>query len=374
MTPPPPRMTTPSGQTTVPDRAPATERGSQHHHRGPTTTTTSGSLQHNGSRRPCPVPRPCPDRAPGTVESGRLSVPRAPLSEGHGHTVRPAHPGATREWMTKGTVPPTDPGSSRWTAEGGVPPRGHPPVGPMRAVSDPVYGLAVSRRCSCCGEQFEWERPSGQKGAARTRCERCHGGGGKCHRPIEPVLARRCAYCGTRFTPRRARTARFCGSRCAGDWRRHGGPKQPFATCRECGDVFVLDRADRELCSSTCRNRRQKKARGRAAINAEQRARRARTPTRRVWTDAARDAYHRRRARRRAASTGRPVLRTEIAERDGWVCHLCELEVDPSLAWPHPRSTSLDHVVPLAAGGIHDPENVRLAHLACNTAKGARCA
>jgi 5-methylcytosine-specific restriction endonuclease McrA len=90
------------------------------------------------------------------------------------------------------------------------------------------------------------------------------------------------------------------------------------------------------------------------------------------WTDKRREAYHRRRALKKGASTGNPVLFSEIAERDGWRCHLCGDRVKRGLAWPHPQSASLDHVIPLSRGGLHDPVNVRLAHLVCNVAKGNR--
>lgn len=90
------------------------------------------------------------------------------------------------------------------------------------------------------------------------------------------------------------------------------------------------------------------------------------------WTDARRDAYHRRRAMKRSAATGEPVNFTEIAERDGWVCQLCFDPVDPDVRWPDTMSASLDHEVPLISGGPHDPVNVQLAHLGCNCRKGAR--
>lgn len=282
----------------------------------------------NVSRPSVPRAQRAPDRDRGTRLEGRPTVTRAPLSKGHGHAVSPAPPARAIERMKKGTVPPSEQGSSRGTPEGGVPPRDHPPVGPVRAASRSTYGFPTPRRC---------------------------------------------AFCGQVFTPTRRHSARWCSDVCRSGWRTWGGPRIPFLTCRECGAIFKPNRADRELCSERCKTAGTKRRRGREKINAEQRARRARSPERRVWTDAARDAYHRRRARRRAASTGRPVLRSEIAERDEWTCHICE-EVDPGLEWPDPMSASLDHVVPLAAGGIHDPENVRLAHLACNTAKGARCA
>jgi 5-methylcytosine-specific restriction endonuclease McrA len=90
------------------------------------------------------------------------------------------------------------------------------------------------------------------------------------------------------------------------------------------------------------------------------------------WNDRRRDHYHRRKALKKGASTGRPVRLAEIAERDGWRCSLCKKAVNPAVKWPDPKSPSLDHVVPLSKGGAHDPSNVALAHLGCNTAKNNR--
>ena len=91
-----------------------------------------------------------------------------------------------------------------------------------------------------------------------------------------------------------------------------------------------------------------------------------------AWTDARRDSYHRRRAQKAMTATGDPVVREEIAKRDGYQCGICAGGVDMAIAWPHPMSPSMDHVVPLALGGGHVAENVQLAHLTCNTTKGAR--
>jgi 5-methylcytosine-specific restriction endonuclease McrA len=66
------------------------------------------------------------------------------------------------------------------------------------------------------------------------------------------------------------------------------------------------------------------------------------------------------------------VVFYEIAERDRWKCRLCGKRVMRSRPWPDPLSPSLDHIVPLTKGGAHDPSNVQLAHLRCNTAKGNR--
>lgn len=61
-----------------------------------------------------------------------------------------------------------------------------------------------------------------------------------------------------------------------------------------------------------------------------------------------------------------------IFTRDEWMCQLCGTEVDRTLRYPDPRSASLDHVAPLARGGAHLPDNCQLAHLSCNSRKGAR--
>jgi len=82
-------------------------------------------------------------------------------------------------------------------------------------------------------------------------------------------------------------------------------------------------------------------------------------------------------AARRAAvrcGTVMPVSRRAIFERDGWRCQICRRKIDPSLAFPHPRSASLDHIIPVSAGGTHEPKNVQLACLSCNCRKGAGAA
>lgn len=82
-------------------------------------------------------------------------------------------------------------------------------------------------------------------------------------------------------------------------------------------------------------------------------------------------ARHARRLRVEAATVERfdPV---EVFERDGWVCGLCGEPIERSLAWPDPASVSLDHVLPLAAGGEHSRANTQAAHWICNVRKGPR--
>lgn len=74
----------------------------------------------------------------------------------------------------------------------------------------------------------------------------------------------------------------------------------------------------------------------------------------------------RRRARKLGARVGR-VSYAEILGRDGLTCHLCGGAVSNA-------TLSFDHVVPLARGGAHSMDNIKVAHLSCNSRKGARAA
>lgn len=57
----------------------------------------------------------------------------------------------------------------------------------------------------------------------------------------------------------------------------------------------------------------------------------------------------------------------------GSICYLCGRPILFGLRRWHPRGPSLDHIVPLEAGGApFDLGNVRPACFGCNSAKGAR--
>jgi 5-methylcytosine-specific restriction endonuclease McrA len=54
-----------------------------------------------------------------------------------------------------------------------------------------------------------------------------------------------------------------------------------------------------------------------------------------------------------------------IFERDQGICHLCGQPVAR-------ENLHFDHVIPLARGGSHTTDNVRVSHDVCNLKKGAR--
>lgn len=170
--------------------------------------------------------------------------------------------------------------------------------------------------------------------------------------------------------------------------------------CERCGEVMEVaaGRTTQRFCSSRCRELAEK-ARRRARLRAagrlapSQSAKRVQhgprscdncrtdfTPARadqrfcsRRCAEVARGKWNNDDDRAKAAGVEfEPIPRIEIYERDGWTCGICHDPVDRSLQWPDPKSASLDHVVPLTAGGAHVRANVQCAHLGCNSSKGSR--
>ncbi len=214
--------------------------------------------------------------------------------------------------------------------------------------------------CRQCGEMLP-EHEESRPGRCRVFCSRACGAKYR-HQP-KAKLQGACVVCGDSFETH-VSTRRYCSIRC-GEIARGVRLAEPLPTriCAlpGCGEAFQPKRRMQRCCCE---------AHGKEfwKVRALEEGRLKRDP----WSDRRRDDYHRRRALKKQASTGRPVRLAEVAERDRWKCHICGKRVAKSRAWPHPRSASLDHVVPLSRGGAHDPANVRLAHLECNTAKNNR--
>lgn len=89
------------------------------------------------------------------------------------------------------------------------------------------------------------------------------------------------------------------------------------------------------------------------------------------------DLYWEYASRRRALKRGacvESVPRTEVFDRDGWACQIsgCLYPGEPvSLEVSHhdPRYATVDHVIALARGGLHQRSNLQSAHRECNQRK-----
>lgn len=126
-------------------------------------------------------------------------------------------------------------------------------------------------------------------------------------------------------------------------WERKTGNKvtDRQVDCVTCGTTFTTSQPHAECCSRQCKNR-SPKTKARAA------------------------AY------RGAIAEGELFTAEQVAERDGWVCGLCDGRITAKPTWPDPRSLSIDHIVPVSEGGAHSLANVQAAHLGCNISKGNR--
>ena len=120
--------------------------------------------------------------------------------------------------------------------------------------------------------------------------------------------------------------------------------KGPVA-CKCCGSLFVRTRQRLVYCSAACarrveNNHKDKRLRGQKGID---------------WT----------------------ITVPALVQRDDNVCHICGGLCDSKdytinenghfIAGP--TYPSIDHVIPISKGGRHKWDNVRLAHIYCNTVK-----
>lgn len=160
------------------------------------------------------------------------------------------------------------------------------------------------------------------------------------------------------------------------------------ATCAHCRLPYRQSRSDQKYCSTRCRNAGNPRRCERPGCNRPHRAKGLcnrhykdeRYPEQRYDFPDDPEAKRKRdlisHKRRRAKTRGvhaENVDRTQVGERDGWRCGICRKRVNRSLAYPHPMSASLDHVVPLAQGGEHTYANTRIAHLICNNLRRDHC-
>lgn len=201
---------------------------------------------------------------------------------------------------------------------------------------------------------------------ARPKLPRAHGPATRyCSQPCKDRARRRppdvdvwatCARCQAPFVQPRRRPRKHCSSACS-----YGvGVRRRFELikpCERCGRSFSVPRRGRResrFCSVTCARK--------SALSEFERKQKKRA------ADAIRTAR-----RRGLQGAGVGFDWRMIADRDGWRCYLCGAEVLASLRGTYEaEAPEIDHVVPVARGGEHKPENVRLTHRRCNLRKAAR--
>lgn len=260
-----------------------------------------------------------------------------------------------------------------------------------------------SRTCEQCSQEFITEKYHQQfcSDDCRYRCPACQPERNvgikkfcdECRRP-----SRTCFHCGEKFNSGLGKK-KYCSERCkyqAREDRRNGFTKRPTTSvCEWCYREFPY-RLNKSVCSSQCRAalnwhleqyaapdrchlpvcrdcRVVFSANRRSVIASKSRCKVCQTLHQRI-KDRAR--YKERDARRRGAKRiGDRIDAVVLAERDGWMCHLCQEPINPNHSWPNPASLTIDHLIPITPRnptdepGSHTWDNVKAAHLSCNTGR-----
>jgi hypothetical protein len=169
-------------------------------------------------------------------------------------------------------------------------------------------------------------------------------------------VLRACLICDVPIPARKDRDTRYCSPKCAA-WDRHGFPSTPVPSCHpsrscvvprghasrrgrclRCAEDFTISAPGHVYCSGVCKER----------------------------------ARSSRRDARERGSFVSAVSPQQVYARDQWSCHLCGQPLQCDEQVPHPLAPTIDHVIPLARGGTHEPSNVRAAHFLCNSTKRDR--
>ncbi len=206
---------------------------------------------------------------------------------------------------------------------------------------------------------------------ARGLCGRCVKRAQRAGRIQEfQAHQRTCGGCGDLFAPGSRMGNSFCSAICrslaaARARRSERAQKLGGRSCSRCGvGLHISARVDARYCSTTCQQADWYDTNG-DRLRAAARDWSRRNPDLRL------DAHRRRRARKQGAEVG-PIDLEVVWLRDEGKCWICGRVVDGKATNPAPLSGSLDHVIPLAAGGAHNMSNVALAHLRCNIQKKDR--
>lgn len=210
-----------------------------------------------------------------------------------------------------------------------------------------TYNYEHNPICPVCGRRH--------KGNTGEPCCDC-----KKKLAAEAALHKVCDVCGTEFIGRSAQ----CSDECRKEHARREAKARDKAIfdsavrpmlCKWCGNEFVPEYGSkrRSYCSENCSQSASddiKKAR--------ERIRKGKT------TRISSDGYY-----------YDPISLRRLWLRDGGVCQICGEKVDWKLKragknGPDPMSATRDHIIPIACGGEHTWENVRLAHFKCNWERG----
>lgn len=308
--------------------------------------------------------------------------------------------------------------AQRWWAEARVEqPAKHLPKlsRSQNARREPLMGRWAPLRGGCCQT---CHAPLTFRGKARKFCFTA------CHTISRHPGFGTCEYCGDAFTlpapsNRNRGEGRYCSHVCARKGASWGSPihrrvllalraskrvrsiRLRRATCSECGISFRQATPGQVVCArETCKRRRAVRVAGsvpagdvlllecggcgkeirrvskqggvRTKCDRCERAQRKEIKRKRRRALRREGLYpnqsHRSRAKRHGVPY-EPIRPRDVYERDRWRCGICGDRIGKAVAYPDPRSASVDCIVPMSRGGGFVMHNVQAAHWRCNVEK-----
>ncbi len=153
---------------------------------------------------------------------------------------------------------------------------------------------------------------------------------------IRPTI--RCAWCNTILRKRLGHGRMYCSEQCLRITLGYKPTVTPIEhhDCIGCGAAFISRRnIDTRYCSPRCAKRTLKSR------------------------------------RRSHIADGDTIGVAQLGRRDNWRCHLCGGHVPNRPYQARDNDPTIDHLVPVSAGGAHVWSNVALAHNKCNWERGA---
>jgi len=236
-------------------------------------------------------------------------------------------------------------------------------------------------KCEWCGNPFEMNgAPS--RGPSRKRfCSESCRDAAQCQRQMSKIREHHtetCKQCGKQFHPKASNRTTYCSRECAFDARSDG------KTCPCCGvSMTSTEFSSKTYCSPACRqtgiatrpSRAMPKQQrhcpdcGKTLERYQHRCGTCRSMRAEIATERAKE-----RARTIGTNNSKPgskcwitrSRRLSIYMRDGYTCHICGEQTDPTARHDTDWYPSLDHIVPRSHGGTDEDSNLKTAHRWCN--------
>lgn len=167
-----------------------------------------------------------------------------------------------------------------------------------------------------------------------------------------------CVQCGARKRVDNLYNIKPCVV-CIRNQRKEIEEQNKYKVCAVCGNIFKPQRSTALYCSNKCKQT--------AKI------------ARHIDTVRERRRIHKRLREAKATKNGNvdySITLAKLIERDNHICQLCGREINES-DYVYQGDTfiagndypSIDHIKPLSKGGVHQWNNVQLAHRLCNSIK-----